>query len=152
MFDGGTVRKPTGQGNHKLARELESKERIRLAKERDERRAAKERLNARTPLEIPRKGLYGRPRQRSSHIGHSTLKKQHARALRLFLRYTHRPSSIQRTTEFLEALGAMAGHTRADAHLSQSEAVGVSTNVPPGYMVSAAGLEPATHALKGSPT
>jgi hypothetical protein len=83
MFDGGTVRKPTGQGNHKLARELESKERIRLAKERDERRAAKERLNARTPLEIPRKGLYGRPRQRSSHIGHSTLKKQHARALRL---------------------------------------------------------------------
>jgi hypothetical protein len=45
MFEGQLIRKSTKQGNDRTAREEESKERSRLVKERDERAAAKRKLN-----------------------------------------------------------------------------------------------------------
>jgi integrase len=53
MLDGQLVRKSTKQGNDKVALQLESAERTRLAKERDERKAAIERLNCREVLRCP---------------------------------------------------------------------------------------------------
>jgi hypothetical protein len=45
MVDGQLIRKSTKQGNDKKAREMESDERSRLVKDRDDRAAAKRRLN-----------------------------------------------------------------------------------------------------------
>ena len=53
MFDGQVIRQTTKQGNDKVARRMESAERIRLANERDERKAATDRLNCQQVLRCP---------------------------------------------------------------------------------------------------
>ena len=53
MFDGQLIRATTKQGNDKVARRLEAAERTRLAKDRDERKAALARLNCQQVLRCP---------------------------------------------------------------------------------------------------
>jgi hypothetical protein len=53
MFDGEIIRQTTKQGNDRVARRMESAERIRLAKERDERKAAIEKLKCQQVLRCP---------------------------------------------------------------------------------------------------
>ena len=53
MFDGELIRGTTKQGNDKIARNIESAERVRLAKERDERKAAMAKLNCQEVIRCP---------------------------------------------------------------------------------------------------
>lgn len=53
LFDGQLIRATTKQGNDKIARQMESTERGRLAKERDERKAALLKLNCRQVVRCP---------------------------------------------------------------------------------------------------
>ena len=53
MFDGQVIRQTTKQGNDKIARQVESAERSRLARERDERKGALEKLNCQQVLRCP---------------------------------------------------------------------------------------------------
>ena len=128
---------------------------------------------------------------KAGHINHSSLKKQHAKALKLsgvrpFVLYSLRHTFLTRLGESgcdAWTLARVAGHSsvaissryvhpsedavlaaisRLGGHSSGHSAENVipeviigdaaSTAVTESYMVSAAGLEPATHALKGSPT
>jgi integrase len=53
MFDGQVIRNTTKQGNDKIARQMEGAERGRLAKERDERKAAMKQRNCKDALRCP---------------------------------------------------------------------------------------------------
>ena len=53
MFDGQVIRSTTKQSNDKVARQMEGAERSRLAKERDERKAAIQHRNCKDVLRCP---------------------------------------------------------------------------------------------------
>jgi integrase len=125
---------------------------------------------------------------KTGHIDHSSLKKQHLKALKLsgvrpFVLYSLRHTFLTRLGEsgcdawtlarvaghssvaissryvhpsedaVLAALSRLGGHNSGHSveNAISEAAVGEAANaaLPEGYMVSAAGLEPATHALKG---
>lgn len=58
VFDGRLIRQTTKQGNDKIARQLESAERVRLAKERNERKAAIEKLKCEQVSRCPECELF----------------------------------------------------------------------------------------------
>jgi integrase len=139
---------------------------------------------------------FGRPSEgwiwpaptKSGHIDHSSLKKQHSKALQLsggrpFVLYSLRHTFLTRLGEsgcdawtlarvaghssvamssryvhpsedaVLGALSRLGGHNSghsAENAISEGEKGDTaSADLPEGYLVSAAGFEPATHALKG---
>jgi integrase len=136
----------------------------------------------------PSAGLIWPAPTKAGHVNHSSLKKQHAKALKLsgvrpFVLYSLRHTFLTRLGEsgcdawtlarvaghssvaissryvhpsedaVLAAISRLGGHNSGhSAENAISEAVigdAASAAVPEVYMVSAAGLEPATHALKG---
>jgi hypothetical protein len=53
MFDGKLIRGTTKQGNDRIARNIESAERVRVAKQRDERKAAMDKFNCHDLVRCP---------------------------------------------------------------------------------------------------